>query len=50
MLDHVSEELEVIQMAERVEAVVQHRQRDEDVDQVGQTCVRQVVRVRFDLK
>ena len=50
MLDHVSEELEVVEMAERVQAVVQHGQGDEDVDQVCQAGMRQVVSVGLDLK
>ena len=37
-------------MAEGVHAVVQHRQRDEDVHQVGQARVRQVICVRLNLK
>lgn len=50
MLDHVGEELEVVEVAERVQAVVQHGQRDEDVHKVGKAGVRQVVSVRLNLK
>ena len=50
MLDHVCEELEVVKVAEGVQAVVQDGQRDEDIDQVGQAGVGQVVGVRLDLK
>ena len=49
MLDHVGQELEVVQMAQLVAALVQRGQRDEDVDQVGQAGVREVVGVELHL-
>ena len=49
VLDHVCEELEVVQLAQRVQAVIQDGQRAENVHQIRQGSMRQVVGVHLDL-
>ena len=49
MLNHVREELEVVQVAEGVHGVIQGGERYEDIHKIGEGCRRKVVSVHLKL-